>query len=368
MTVCIAILHTYCSKQPENTGRFPVTIEGKRGYIDKQGEIVIEPKFDQASHFSEGLAAVQVDGKWGFINTSGYIVIEPRFEKLGSFYFYEGLFPYQVSDKYGFIDKTGKIAIEPEFDEVNLTSFRGGLAAVRVNDKWGYIDRSGKYVITPKYTTALEFSSGLATVAEAHDWPMKVIDKTGTVVIDEVPTFTYFYDNIGLIRLAPDYLCYYVDKKGKKIFEKGYLFARLFHDGLAAVFITEEPDQAEKASDVVMPESHTDVNGIRGYPAEFYNGKWGYINKAGELVIEPQFDDVFGHGFYEGLSPVKIGDSWGYVDTRGNIAIEPQYDQAGGFRNGVASVSKEDEYYYINKKGEIIWTTERGMGLYHGGP
>ena len=47
----------------------------KFGYINKTGNFSIEPKYKVAKNFSEGLAAVEIDGKWGFINTKGEIII-----------------------------------------------------------------------------------------------------------------------------------------------------------------------------------------------------------------------------------------------------------------------------------------------------
>jgi len=40
---------------------------------------------DDIDHFSDGLAAVEVDGKWGYINTSGEVVIEPQFSSAQPF-------------------------------------------------------------------------------------------------------------------------------------------------------------------------------------------------------------------------------------------------------------------------------------------
>ena len=40
----------------------------KWGFIDKSKKSVVPPKYDEASHFSEGLAAVSLNGKWGFIS------------------------------------------------------------------------------------------------------------------------------------------------------------------------------------------------------------------------------------------------------------------------------------------------------------
>ena len=51
-----------------STGLFPVVVGGRHGFIDKTGKCVIEPQFEWASSFLEGLAAVAEEGKVGYIN------------------------------------------------------------------------------------------------------------------------------------------------------------------------------------------------------------------------------------------------------------------------------------------------------------
>lgn len=62
-----------------------VKINGKWGYVDKDGKIVIQPQYEQARSFSKGMAAVKQDGLWGFINVEGEMVIEPQFENAKDF-------------------------------------------------------------------------------------------------------------------------------------------------------------------------------------------------------------------------------------------------------------------------------------------
>ncbi|WP_407711817.1 WG repeat-containing protein, partial [Campylobacter coli] len=50
--------------------------------MDKNGEFVIEPKFDEAWSFWEGLAAVGLNGKWGFMDKNGEFVIKPKFDDI----------------------------------------------------------------------------------------------------------------------------------------------------------------------------------------------------------------------------------------------------------------------------------------------
>src|SRR6218665_3960374 len=98
-----------------------------------------------ASSQSRGilLAPVKIDGKWGYIDKTGKIAINPQFDRAGSFK--EGLARIQLGGKCGFIGKTGKIAINPQFDDARW--FQEGLAGIKLGDKWGYIDKSGKIAI-----------------------------------------------------------------------------------------------------------------------------------------------------------------------------------------------------------------------------
>lgn len=57
----------------------------KWGFVDKQGNVVIEPQYEEAKCFNIGLAPVKIDGKWGYINTSNVLRIENIFEDAGFF-------------------------------------------------------------------------------------------------------------------------------------------------------------------------------------------------------------------------------------------------------------------------------------------
>lgn len=109
------------------------------------------------------LFVVRVDGKEGFMNPKGEVVIPTTFQKV--YPFSDGLAAVQVEDLWGFIDADGKMVIEPQFVEVDF--FSEGLAAVRekeFTDPWGYIDKQGKMIIKPKFDLAEQFHNGIARV------------------------------------------------------------------------------------------------------------------------------------------------------------------------------------------------------------
>ena len=108
----------------------------------------------------------------------------------------------------------------------------------------------------------------------------------------------------------------------------------------------------EKEVPKIKEEDVPKIEEINLFPVEI-GGKWGYIDKAGKIVINPQFDDAF--DFSEGLAPVAIGDEWGYIDKGGKFVINPQFDGALVFSEGLAMVGIGDKFGYIDKAGNYIW-------------
>ena len=100
-------------------------------------------------------------------------------------------------------------------------------------------------------------------------------------------------------------------------------------------------------------------------------GKWGFMNKAGRLVVPPKWDGVM--DFHEGLARVKIYDSarhsrTGFIDTNGLIAIPLQWDDAISFSEGLAMVISNGLCGFIKHTGEVAIAPEwDSCESFHGG-
>lgn len=114
---------------------------GYSGYVSNK-KIFIEPQFDFAWDFSEGLAVIEIAGKQGYIDVSGETVIQPVFDRAYSFS--EGLAKVKVGKKYGFIDKTGRLVIGYQYDDADM--FIKGVAKVKIGKTSAFIDKSGNII------------------------------------------------------------------------------------------------------------------------------------------------------------------------------------------------------------------------------
>lgn len=110
---------------------------GKTGFMDEKGRVRIQPRFTDSTllPFQEGLAAVYVgngaEKKAGFINKNGEWVVQPRFD--AAYHFCGGLAPVKVNERWGYVNKNGILEISPRYDHAE--SFEGGIAEVYEQDE-----------------------------------------------------------------------------------------------------------------------------------------------------------------------------------------------------------------------------------------
>jgi len=102
--------------------------------LDTAGNVVLDQVFEDARLFSSGtLAAVKINDRWGFVDQNGSIIIEPKYDEARSFSY--GLAAVKIAGKWGFIDETGEIKINAEFyDAKDFT--KEGSCFVNVGSTW----------------------------------------------------------------------------------------------------------------------------------------------------------------------------------------------------------------------------------------
>ena len=150
--------------EPKVSDLIPVEQNGTWGYADEDGHFAIKPQFSLAHRFSEGLALVWTGGvpltdpvarsfvKMGYIDKNGQWVIQSRFKYYFYYDFSDGLVPFrEQSHAWGYMDRSGRIALRPRFQWAG--AFSNGVAPVLVNNRCGHIDKTGK--ITDQAQTEL---------------------------------------------------------------------------------------------------------------------------------------------------------------------------------------------------------------------
>lgn len=140
--------------------------DNKYGYLDKYGNIVIEPQFSKAEPFSEGLASVEQHDGMGVIDTTGKFIVNPdtKIEKIEPFA--EGRATFQMinSNYKGVLDNQGNEIVSPSRHYTYISFYNKGYAIFTVNGLQGVIDTTGKEIIPPMY-------SDLSDLGDLGDYP-----------------------------------------------------------------------------------------------------------------------------------------------------------------------------------------------------
>lgn len=186
----------------------------KYGYVDKNGKTIIPPHYDEATYFSEGLASVRIADKWSVIDKSGATVSKLNLGRPVTFT--EGLAPVKFNGLYGFVNKDANIVIEPKFELASL--FSEGLAAVKSGGKWGFIDKSGNFAIEPRFNEVNHFKEDRAVVRVGE--LRGVIDKSGKFIL-EPQKFDYIFDEFygGMLNFSVNRKSGCLDVDGKVAIE-----------------------------------------------------------------------------------------------------------------------------------------------------
>jgi hypothetical protein len=265
---------------------------------------------------AQNLYIIERDDLYGFSDKSGKLVIPPMYGAVKPFS--DDLAPVYQNGGWGFIDPRGKMKIETNFLHADI--FSDGLAAVHLKAGWGYIDKDGKLVIEPRFSQARRFSEGIAPIKSDQRWSF--IDKTGLPVraLSGFEDAMNFSAGLAAVRVGNKWR--FITHEGKKNFDLEFAKVSDFNEGLAAV-------QEEE------------------------NGKFGFIDSFGNYAIRPVFDDA--RPFSEGLAAVRVNGRWGYVDKKGELRIPNNYPfLADEFSGGLAAVSDpvRGAKMYINADGK----------------
>ncbi len=401
----------------------------KWGFIDKQNNLVIGYKYDYVEEFQNGFARVTVDNKKGFINKNGVEVIAPvnahsaQLDKEKNTWLignadnlniytlkngtatkeYESLtvmegsvYSAQKGGKYALLTKYGEPLTELIYDKLNL--LHGNYYRAELNGKQGAINDEGNTVIPFVYDNIYTYQFDIMIA--------KKNGKYGIIDIDQNIIADFKYDMI--YNFKTPITSYklgskegYINTKGEEltgaIYDKTYSFddfgCSIFEqNNKQGQFCTEGGDITNGGK---YDEAFTFLE--TGYARVMNNGKYGFINSAGEELTEIKYEKLYapaeGVVIYEenGLyGYIKLGGKemtaarfttarafngkfatveenakWGSIDSNGDTLIPIKYDKIYAFSHGFAIYDMGGTYGYLSEDGteitEAIFSGGRGF-------
>lgn len=167
--------------------------QGKRGYWNcSTGRVEIPARYERAWLFSEGLAAVMVGGKIGFINREGEMVLEPTWvyplgEKQMDYLFKGGYCAvYDTSEWCGLIDTAGNWALDPDYDYIY--PLEQGVRFLQCGEMWGALTDSLQVLLPVEYDWLKLVDGGILCIKGGDQC---VVGRDGKTVVQ-----AFVYDDV----------------------------------------------------------------------------------------------------------------------------------------------------------------------------
>ena len=192
-------------------GLIKVRLDGKYGFINKDGEEIIPCKYEDADNIPDGLIRVKSAEGWGFVNENGEEIISCKYEYAGAFS--DGLARVKSAEGWGFVNKNGEEIISCKYEDAD--DFFDGLARVQSKEGWGFVNKEGEEIIPCKYEDAYAFEGGLSLVKSKEGYGF--INNEGEEIIpckyEDAHGFL-FGANTAEVKLNGEWIN--IDKTGKK--------------------------------------------------------------------------------------------------------------------------------------------------------
>ena len=298
--------------------------DSKWGYINQDGEVVIECKYDSASGFDkDGYAVVGMETDsdaseyytiYGLINSKGEEIISPDYSYINDSiantcdnYGYRTIsrlpYPFYYEEEYwGVIDNNGNIMISPEYSRISNIGDSGYyIASDAETGMYGLIDEDYEWVCEPEYS-----------------WIINTWEKST--------------ENVA------------------KVDGEYALIAKYdFQEGHGAKIINEY-------GDTIVPMDYYDIEWVVGNNriiVENDEGYYGAIDMHGEVQIPCQYDEIGSFSYGDETYAIREGEVF-LVDIYGNERFLTNADSCYQLDSNLYEISSDEKSNIINSSGEYL--------------
>lgn len=242
----------------------------KRGYFNMYtGEVVIEPKYDHAWIFSDGLASVDENGRIKFIDNTGKVVIDrddmTYVPGMDGYVFHGGYCLIGEYGHYGLLDKAGVMVLPQEYKTIDLCE-KYDLWLVKKDEEMAVLDKNLNPVV-PFMESDIYIDEGTID-ATMPDHTMRKYDLSGKLIYD------FYISSVRMLEYEKDEILYKRE-------------------------VTEDCDENGAPVQHVETEAyHPKATArLRAYVSDYHDG---LITADGHIVTMPLYKDIeaIGHDLY----------------------------------------------------------------------
>lgn len=295
--------------------------EGKKGLVDKSGNTIIENNYADiqalTDKYEDGYIVKNDSSQYGLINYNKKQVLECKYKEIkhvcGS-----NLYIAVEDDNIELLNSDGEALLKNKFQDA--VSIDNENIIIKENNHYGIMNKTGELKIKPDYDSLKYLFDG-NYVAKKDD-ACGIIDLNGNIVLDFNYSDIIYMSEEGFIEAK--------DKNGTTNVMNTQFQTKC--TGVVAEINTKynyikirENGEYKYYNFKLEEKTPKDI-----YPANTLylskeNGKYGYVNKNGIVVVNYIYDEATEQNEY-GYSAVKKDGKWGAIDSTGKVVVEPQYE------------------------------------------
>lgn len=337
------------------TGMLKVQKDGKYGLIDLNGKELAKPMYDEIKVLP-GIKNVVIsvtNKKQGIINNIGAQIVPNEYEEIRSLgeKYENGFIVKNENGKYGILSSNGQVIIEAKYDEIK-NIYGNNMYVVKEGQTLKIIDKEKTY-LENAFEDVKEIN--LNNIIALKNGKYGIIETNGEVKIDYIyEDLKYAYTDTYIAKKEGKYGIININGEEKLPFEYSYIS---YIEEANCINAQKENSQTQifdkelnKKAEGILSEINTDKNFIKmriGDNYKYYDfkleekenieiltsntiflskkdGKYGYINEKGIVVVDYIYDDATEQNKY-GYAGVKKDGKWGAIDQNGKVILEPSY-------------------------------------------
>lgn len=299
---------------------YRISKDKKRGIVDKQGKVIVEPIYDDVDTFSfdnrEALKVSQ-NGKIGVVNLKGEIIVPVAYDYIDELNKNYRVIIDKPERKVGLIARNGTVILPAENKWIGKTPGTSGpVLLLNYSDyEFNFLDKDNKLILpqnVSKYGYVLdEYKLKNAThnllYVKTKEGKMGLLhENEGKLAVPMV------YDEIVQSTSDGRHI-YYSVKKGKKfglISEKNEVVIPIVYDAIDLDFSVSDTDKNQ----VVVAKGN----------------KFGSVNLKNEIVIPFQYS-ALKRISTSGLFKAKTGKLYQVIDKDGKLISKNTFDEVANF-------------------------------------
>lgn len=298
------------------------TKDGKKGLIDNTGAVIIQNEYKDIKAISDkyenGYIVQASNGKYGVVNWNKTVALETKYDEIKNIYASGKYYAVKEAGKLEVVDTEGNKYLVGKYDDI--TDITGENAVVKKNGKYGLVS-----ITDEKSILAISYQE--IKHATASNYIVKNESKYGIMNTDGVKLIDFKYANIVYRNTAnfyeatnQDYSSDLIDSD-MNVKVTGIISKMNLTDGYMQVRVGE----AYKYYNFKFEEK-TSQDILKGNTIFLSkkDGKYGFVNKSGVVVVDYIYDDATEQNEF-GYASVKKDGLWGCVDSKGQVKIAPSY-------------------------------------------